>query len=545
MQALRALALALLLLVMLELLVRSVGMAPHPDFLDLAAQAHQATEGPQDDGFRPGPRPGTFEQAVDFGRQRLLWKSTPPGIRIAVFGSSAVYDGWHPYFGCFPYWLQRNLRAIAGQKTPIEVINSGVPGANLTMHARRLEDFLRLNRPNLVIVYSGNNEFHPIRARKAWWRGYNPRAERLGIALSSLHLYRLLRCALQPVIPPPELLDHPHDVSVDAIPAFPDEQDRLLATAIYREGLERIVTVTRRAGVGLLLTTVANNLLQVPPPSEGPAAEALRALERDLRQTPPDQASARIAQTRARMSTRADVAALGLTLHRAGRREEGFRFLLEAETMALRPHQGNEALREAARRVAARRGIPLCDVARELAARSPDGIPGFDLFRDECHFRSEGHRLMGEILARAIVDQELLPLPGSLEEHKQRLQAALHSFRVEGDPWRLDQWAYDRLETTQARRRLGTTPALRQTLWGHHCMEPDHPHPEAHHHPDIAAKSYRQALHASGPPGPLFLNLGLSLWMSGRTEEAREALDRAAGYLPEDPEIWNHRASLP
>jgi tetratricopeptide (TPR) repeat protein len=76
-------------------------------------------------------------------------------------------------------------------------------------------------------------------------------------------------------------------------------------------------------------------------------------------------------------------------------------------------------------------------------------------------------------------------------------------------------------------------------------MEPDHPHPEAHHNPDIAAKSYRKALHASGPPGPLFLNLGLSLWMAGRTDEAREAMDRAAGYLPEDPEIWNHRASLP
>ncbi len=542
---LTAFGLALATLAGLELTLRALQATPECDFLDQASTAHYDSSAQESEDFLPGVEAGTFRQTANFGRQLLVWTTRPRGIRVAVFGSSALYDGWRPYFGCFPYWLQRYLRAVAGREVPVEVINSGVPGANLTMHAERLERFLQINRPDLVIVYSGNNEFHPIRARKAWWPGYNPRAERIRIALSGLHLYRLLVNILRPVIPPPETVDRPRGISVDDIPAYPDEEDRLLATAIYRDGLNRVATATQRAGVPLLMTTVANNLLHVAPSGEGAATTAVRQLQEQLKRCPRAEAPALIAQTRALMVSRSDVAALGMMLHEAGWTREAYQVLLEAEAMARTPHQGNEAMRMAARQVSARRRVPLCDLARELASRSPGGLPGFDLFRDECHFRAEGHRRVGEILARTIVDRGLLRLPGTPERQRARLEAAIRTFSIEGDPWRLDQWTFDKEEVAQAEQRLATTPALRLAIQGHRCMQPDHPRPQAQHTPKNAARYYRQALRASGPPGPLYLDLGLALWMEGRTAEARQALDQAARFLPEDVEIWQYRANLP
>ena len=59
---------------------------------------------------------------------------------------------------------------------------------------------------------------------------------------------------------------------------------------------------------------------------------------------------------------------------------------------------------EALRRVARNAGIPAVDVQRAFEGRQ-------DLFSDECHFTTEGHRLMAELLHREL--QPLLPRDAS------------------------------------------------------------------------------------------------------------------------------------
>ncbi|MCZ7584633.1 MAG: hypothetical protein M5R36_15560 [Deltaproteobacteria bacterium] len=46
--------------------------------------------------------------------------------------------------------------------------------------------------------------------------------------------------------------------------------------------------------------------------------------------------------------------------------------------------------------------MPFVDLAEEIVARSPHGIPGFETFLDYCHFNVRGHLLAAHLLAPAV-----------------------------------------------------------------------------------------------------------------------------------------------
>ena len=51
----------------------------------------------------------------------------------------------------------------------------------------------------------------------------------------------------------------------------------------------------------------------------------------------------------------------------------------------------------------------LVDLAAVSAACSRDGLPGYDLFHDECHMRSAGYTAMGDAVWRVLVESGVLP----------------------------------------------------------------------------------------------------------------------------------------
>jgi len=90
--------------------------------------------------------------------------------------------------------------------------------------------------------------------------------------------------------------------------------------------------------------------------------------------------------------------------------------------------------------LAQRLGVHSFDLASEVAARSPAGLPGYELFLDYCHYNPRGNLLVGHLLASQIA--EVLQLPGSVPS----LETALRRYeqRRAGRPTdlpELNEWA--------------------------------------------------------------------------------------------------------
>src|SRR5207247_763213 len=96
------------------------------------------------------------------------------------------------------------------------------------------------------------------------------------------------------------------------------------------------------------------------------------------------------------------VYAWGRALHAAGRLAEARDAFEEALLRTPRPERANRRIIAALRRVAAEAGAPLADVKGRIEAVAPEGIPGLDLFADNCHLWEPGNALLQETLAEAV-----------------------------------------------------------------------------------------------------------------------------------------------
>ena len=85
------------------------------------------------------------------------------------------------------------------------------------------------------------------------------------------------------------------------------------------------------------------------------------------------------------------------------------------------PRKGTQYSNDIVREVAGRLGVPLADVEQRMRSRSPEGLVGFELMRDECHFH-QGPRY---VLVLDIADHVLpILLPELDAEAHQAARAA-------------------------------------------------------------------------------------------------------------------------
>jgi hypothetical protein len=73
------------------------------------------------------------------------------------------------------------------------------------------------------------------------------------------------------------------------------------------------------------------------------------------------------------------------------------------------PHRSLSSFNDRVRRIARARGVPLYDTEAAFAADSSDGLPGANLFLDQCHPNVRGHTLIAdgllELLSREAFDR--------------------------------------------------------------------------------------------------------------------------------------------
>lgn len=397
----------------------------------------------------PGARPdGTAVWATEDPRlpfQTILAEKPANGLRVVVFGGSATAGlGFSPN-ATFARHLERML-ADAYPDRSVEVLNLGIVALASRQVKLLVSEVTEHYDPDVLVVYSGNNEFLEIHAEKyaaanQSWLG------RAGGLVQGTHLLRALRQLIRGRPRPPSLADH--DFSRDALRVTQDRiiqdvavsDDEIQAVVDhYEANLEELARSAAAGETPLLMLAVASNWRwrgradlpagwrdEFGAPGEDAAPALLVSIVERLEAAPRDE--------RAELLFRRAVVEEELGDFEAAR--ESYRAAMNAD-----PHlrRALDAMNERVQGVAARNGAGFLDAVAVLGADAPHGIVGFEHFYDYVHFTPRGAVRMAEAVFASLRSLGVLPPPGdfSAAAYRDRELAALEDLSV--DPLELASW---------------------------------------------------------------------------------------------------------
>lgn len=463
--------------------------------------------------FTPGPTPGT--RVYVSGRRRVV-TNNKAGKRILVFGASAAYGEMFSPFAAFSGVAERELRT-ANPETPVEVLNLAHGGMGSRQVGEMVFRALENDAPDLIVVYTGNNEYHELRALKARSDRYDPGAELVRRRLSKWALYRFLR---EQFVPTQTTLSPPEGetwLPIGRLDVTVDNEDRELGVLLYREHLRDIALAAADRGVPLVLATVASNLRDhvdrgtpgTATPQESQAISELRSMVQRLA---PDQLSAEAEKRLGSIQSEGGLHSLGQLLVNAGLSEAAADAFRRKELAALRPMTSNQALRNVVLNAQKEWGAGVCDLAGALAEAAADGIPGNGEFMDHCHPNARGHERMGVALARCI---STMGIPGLEGQMAQNTAAQAHPFRV-------DHYQGHRPIPGSASNppRPDTTTPEGLALKGHQAFVTERY--------DAALTAYNAAADTGEAPAEIHLSIGLTHLYRRNLNAAADALTVAS-----------------
>lgn len=463
-----ALAMSLLLLLMVEGFLRLTGLGA-PDAAHASRLKYQQIYLPI---LAPGERAdGTpILQIADtrLPYQSILAQKPRNGLRVFTFGGSAAAGlGFSPNV-TFARHLERMLEAAYPERQ-VEVMNLGI----VAIAARQVEVLVRhvceSYEPDVMIVYSGNNEFLEVHAEK-YAAAHANLFSSLRDRLLQTHLYRLVDRLLRGPPRAPSLAEQ--DFSADDLRMTQDEliqsvemapEEIREITADYGETMRRIAGAASAAQVPVVLMTVASNwkwrgredlpdswLDEVVPPDGRPRAERQRAaldvLAERIDAAAPDEVSP--------LRFERAVAAESVGDYALARDE--YRAAMNSD-----PHlrRALDAMAEEVRGAAREREAALVDVIAVLERQAKHGIVGHDEFYDYVHLTPRGAVRVAEALFRKLVAAGILPEtgfdPGAYARARLALEASLDEDLLPVREWLgfgfdpagihdRDLWKYDR-----------------------------------------------------------------------------------------------------
>jgi len=353
--------------------------------------------------------------------EREFLATKPAGtFRIFVVGESSAAGVPYGTGYAFSTWLERRLAAELPD-VPVEVVNAAMSGYG----SRRVLGSVReiaAYAPDLVIVYSGHNEFAERRFY-AHLLDLDPRLFRLWELVVGSRLYALLSPRAAAKDEPPRF--EPNDVGV-AGQMFTAAQNRAAgrerlsdaeyayAEMLYRFNLEAMAREIRQAGARALFVTVAQDLADWPPGGsvhrDALGADALAAFDAAMAEGD-------------RLAAAGDCAGALGAYERALAVDDGFAAAHFARGTCLRTLGRFDAARAAFQRAsdldAVPQGIPsrFNDVVRDVARRtdalivdavarfereSPHGLVGATLFADFVHPSIRGHQVIAAAIAETL-----------------------------------------------------------------------------------------------------------------------------------------------
>jgi tetratricopeptide (TPR) repeat protein len=441
----------------------------------------------------------------------------PPGTyRIFVLGESAAMGDPDSAYG-----FSRYLEVMLRERFPamkFEVVNTGSVAINSHV-VLRIAEGLADQKPDLFIIYSGNNEVvGPYGPGTMLTSG----GMSMPVVRSSI-LFRSTRIGqLVTKLGTKKREWHGMEMFLDQqVPANSPLMQP--AYANYEENLRDTIKVTQAAGAKVVVSTVATSLKDCAPfasmhrkslsqddlkkwsalVQQGNDFDAANSLAEALKQY---EAAAAIDDEYAELEFRIARAAWKLGDYKAAR--EHFLRARDLDTLRFR---ADTKINEINRSVAASTRVALVDAEKILSDAAPDGIIGSDLIYEHVHMTLESNYL----LARAIFAEIAPNLPQGTQASEPLSEAdcdrllALTGY----DRWRLANEMFGRLQKAPFTNQLNHSEQLFHFAWG--AERPNE-------NPDDTVAQYEWAIARRPDDAMLHLRFGGFLFPYNRNAAAEQ-----------------------
>lgn len=350
--------------------------------------------------------------------QTFAREKAPDALRVFCLGGSAS-AGWpHPPLETYSAYLERALADVYPDRR-IEMINASAHGF-ASYRVRAVFDRVVEFDPDLVIVYSGNNEFLETRTYDT-----SAVARLLDRFPLELRLVSLARRTLKRAVLSGSKLVGVSDVfwkkvKQQSLELRSDPEQFARVQDHFAESMTHMADVAAARGVPLALLTVPTNLRDWLPnvSHDGTAGEehdrwraALRDGRRALLQQRWEEAREALAAATALNPEHAETRFwYAQALERTGRPDAARTEYRLAKDLDYNPFRAHSAFNETVRRLAsARDGVVLVDAERAFEAAAPGGAPGFALLLDYVHPTQAGNVLLAQEIFAAVRDAGVLP----------------------------------------------------------------------------------------------------------------------------------------
>lgn len=342
-------------------------------------------------------------------------------LRVFCLGGSAG-AGWpHPPLETYSAYLERAL-AEAYPDRRVEMINASAHGF-ASYRVRAVFDRVIEFAPDLVIVYSGNNEF--LETRSYDTSALGRLLERFPVRLRLVDLAR--RSLKRAVLSGSKLVGVSDvfwkKVKQQSLELRSDPEQFARVQAHYAESLEHMARAAAARDVPLAVLTVPTNLRDWLPnvshdPLTGEAQAAwrtsLRAGRRALLRERSGEALTALTDAAARNPEHAETHFwLGQALEREGRAAEALAQYRLAKDLDYNPFRTHSAFNADVRALAAAHAgdVILVDAERAFERAAPGGVPGFSLLLDYVHPTRAGNILIAQQVFDAVTAAGALGAP--------------------------------------------------------------------------------------------------------------------------------------
>jgi len=347
----------------------------------------------------------------------------PGTIRVFCIGESTMYGYPYPENINAPRFLRQRLEAMYPQRK-FEIINLGIPAISSTVIVDLVKNVLNYE-PDLLIVYSGHNEFYgTYGVASTEYLGQNRAFLHFYMWLRNLRTFELVRNVVLWV----ENLFAPKEKATRRA-TFLERMVRdreipmgsnlyLLARKMYAGNINEMIDLAKARGVPIAFTTVASNEKDLPPFisvfSPG-APDSVQAKWEKLYLAGVQLLNAHRVEEALQKFTEAinlDTMRADAHYRRAqclwslNRFDEARGEFIRARDLDALRFRASSEFNDLLRAICMERGVPIVDLDSIYSANSPHGIIGSNLIIEHLHPNLLGYFLMGKAYASLVIQLE-------------------------------------------------------------------------------------------------------------------------------------------
>jgi hypothetical protein len=360
-------------------------------------------------------------------RERFALRKPPGGLRVFALGGSAALGWPHSDAGSYAHILERKLGALYPDRS-VEVVNAA-GNTYASFRVKVVFDEILAYEPDLVLIWSGNNEFVED---VVYGMVLPPGPLRHSALARILHTATGRARAAKPVIDIANYLEADHTVSrigyafgeVSQLREDPAQLERV--TDHYRANLRAMVQAAQARGVPVVLIDVPVNLkdwwpnVSVHRRDLGP--EGRQAFARELRRGVLALEAGNAGEAEAAFAAASHIDPgyaeahflRGRALQALSRRSEAEAAYRRALGEDAHPFRDLPRFALIRRELARESGVPLVDAPGALARMTEDGIPGLDVLVDYVHPTVEANEAIAQEVLHTLEREGLLPSPRAL-----------------------------------------------------------------------------------------------------------------------------------